>query len=59
MLETTKRRIFNHRLDAASQYLHDEDQTKEFTESIQGNHLNQEQVEVLKRRKLSFLAHLH
>ncbi len=61
MLETTElpfNRICNHRLDAASQYLHDKEQTKQFTESIQGNALTEEQVEVLSRRKLSFIGHL-
>ncbi len=61
MLETTKlpfNRIFDHRLDAASQYLHDKEQTKQFTDSIQGNMLTEDQVEVLKRRKLSFIGHL-
>lgn len=62
MLAPTKRpfnRIFLHRLDAASQYLHDEEETKEFTESIQGNHLTEKQVATLRRRKLSFIGHLH
>ena len=51
-------RIFLHRLDAASQYLHDTEETKEFTDSIQGNHLTKRQVATLKRRKLSFIGHL-
>ena len=38
-------RIFTHRLDAASQYLHDKEQTR--------------QLETLHRRKLSFIGHLH
>ena len=32
-------RIFTHRLDAASQYLHDKEQTRQFTDTIQGNEL--------------------
>ncbi len=51
-------RIFDHRLDAASQYLHDKEQTKEFTNTIQGNRLTEDQVKLLKRRKLSFIGHL-
>ena len=48
-------RIFTHRLDAASQYLHD----RQFTDTIQGNELTLSQLETLHRRKLSFIGHLH
>ena len=51
-------RIFAHRLDAASQYLHDKEQTRQFTDTIQGNELTQAQLETLHRRKISFIAHL-
>ena len=52
-------RIFTHRLDAASQYLHDKEQTRQFTDTIQGNELTLSQLETLHRRKLSFIGHLH
>ena len=52
-------RIFTHRLDAASQYLHDKQQTRQFTDTIQGNELTLSQLETLHRRKLSFIGHLH
>ena len=52
-------RIFTHRLDAASQYLHDKEQTRQFTDTIQGNELTLSQLEALHRRKLSFIGHLH
>ena len=51
-------RIFTHRLDAASQYLHDKEQTRQFTDTIQGNELTLSQLETLHRRKLSFISHL-
>ena len=37
-------RIFSHRLDAASQYLHDKEQTRQFTDTIQGNKLTLSQL---------------
>ena len=45
-------RIFSHRLDAASQYLHDKEQTRQFTDTTLS------QLETLHRRKLSFIGHL-
>ena len=45
-------RIFTHRLDA-------KEQTRQFTDTIQGNELTLSQLETLHRRKLSFIGHLH
>lgn len=56
---TSFERLCHHRLDAASQFLQSEKQTREFTESIQGNHLDAEELKALRRRKLSFLSHVH
>lgn len=43
-------RIFTHRLDAASQYLHDKEQTRQFTDTIQGNELSPSQLETLHKK---------
>ena len=52
-------RIFTHRLDEDSQYLHYKEQTRQLTDTIQVNELTLSQLETLHRRKLSFSGHLH
>ncbi|MGN0953630.1 hypothetical protein [Dialister sp.] len=49
-------RLCLHRLESAGRYVHNLQYEQDFKNSIQGNRLTMDEMEALKKRKLSYLV---